>query len=188
MFSSAVCPCVLLTKANGATSIKSGGLHVHAGGLHVGSGGVTIASGGLVIDGGIRLRSGTLTIDGTTSSSPRDSGSGEIRRQERGEGGERVGGGTGGFEVASGGIRTVSRDASTPALAASAEGVGFGGAVLSLSAPGSEASGSFRLLQGNCLFENLNPMCVVRRQRRVVQGILRNLGRDLRDYARKLSP
>lgn len=53
-----------------------------------------------------------------------------------------------GFEVASGGIRAVSKDESTPALAADVEAVGFGGAVLSLSARRSSASESFRLLQG----------------------------------------
>lgn len=54
----------------------------------------------------------------------------------------------GGFEVASGGIRAKSTDVSTPAIAATADGVGFGGAVLAVSAGRSPSSESFRLLQG----------------------------------------
>ncbi|CAM9167242.1 unnamed protein product [Ectocarpus sp. 12 AP-2014] len=112
-------------KATGATSIKAGGLDVDAGGLKVGSGGATISSGGLTVDGGLVLRSGTLSI------------------KDGGGGGDR----SGGFEVAHGGIRAASSDASTPAITASAVNAGFGGAVVSVSAPEVSPSSSFRLLQ-----------------------------------------
>lgn len=131
-----------LPQATGATSIKAGGLEVEAGGLRVGSGGLTVESGGLVIDGGVRLRSGTLTIDSghrrndhdhSSTSSSSSSGATDD---------------TSGFEVANGGIRTVSKDTSTPALTAVADANGYGGAVFSIAAPASIASSSFRLLQG----------------------------------------
>lgn len=50
-------------------------------------------------------------------------------------------------KVAHGGIRAESSDASTSALSASAANAGFGGAVLSVAAPASSPSSSFRLLQ-----------------------------------------
>eukprot|EP00903_Cladosiphon_okamuranus_P017553 g16167.t1 len=117
---------VFQVKATGATSINAGGLDVEAGGLKVRSGGAVVSSGGLTVDGGLILRSGTLVI---------------------GDGGSDTRGGGGGFEVAHGGIRAASSDASTSALSASAVGAGFGGAVLSISAPESAPSSSFRLLQ-----------------------------------------
>ncbi|CAM9302579.1 unnamed protein product [Ectocarpus fasciculatus] len=116
---------VFEVKATGATSIKAGGLDVDAGGLKVGSGGAIISSGGLTVDGGLVLRSGTLSI------------------QDDGGGGDR----SGGFEVAHGGIRAASSDVSTSAITASAVNAGFGGVVVSVSAPEASPSNSFRLLQ-----------------------------------------
>lgn len=40
---------------------------MEAGGLRVGSGGVTVDAGGITVDGGLRLRSGTLVVDGDAS-------------------------------------------------------------------------------------------------------------------------
>lgn len=121
---------------------------MQAGGVRVGSGGLEIQSGGLEVDGGIRLRSGTLTIDDTNLHDATNGVEG-VETFGLSEGRHaRAGGKVGGFEVASGGIRTFSKDTSTPALSATAEAEGFGGAVLSVAAPASVASPSFRLLQG----------------------------------------